>query len=85
MTAPRLWNVQQDSLRLIDSLELHIFLRQHLYTTYRVFYNEFILTVVIVLQFNFLLLFYFTYLLMIRLAYELGLLEALFNYLFVII
>ena len=57
MTAPRLWNDLPDSLRLIYSLELfmsnlktHI-VRPHLQTTCRVFYNEFILNVIIVLQF----------------------------------
>ena len=63
--------------------------------TCRVFYNEFILTVIIVLYFfvftyfmiklfiyfMIYLLFYVIYLLLISLDYELGLLEALFNYL----
>ena len=104
VTAPRLWNDLPDSLRLIDSLELvksnlktHI-LRPHLKTTCRVFYNELILIVIIVVQFIFTyviimlliyfiiyLLFYVIYLLLISLAYELGVLEALFNYLFIII
>ena len=58
-------------------------------------YNEFILTVIIVLQFIFIyfiikLLVYFIinllfYLLLISLAFELGFLEALFNYIFIII
>ena len=53
--------------------------------TCRVFYNELILTVIIVLQFVFtLLLTYEIYLLLISLANELGFLEALFNDLFII-
>ena len=61
-----------------------------------VFYNEFILTVIILLQFVYFiinlliyfivyLLFYFIYLLLINVAYELGFLQVLFNYLFIII
>ena len=68
-----------------------------LHTTCTVFDNELILTVIIVLQFVYYLiiklliyfiiylLFYFIYLLLISLAYELGLLEALFNYIFITI
>ena len=41
----------------------------------------------LLLSYSYILLFiyYFIYLLLIRLAYELGLLEALFNYIFIVI
>ena len=70
VTAPRLCNDLPDSLRLIDSLEL---------------FKSNLKTHLIKAAFESYLLFYFIHLLLLGLAYELGILKALFNYLFIII
>ena len=99
--SPRLWNDLPDNLRLIDPLELYKSnLKTHIFKAAFVdylFYDEFYFNcnysfvlftyLIIKLLINVIiyLLFYFIYLLLISSAYELGFLEALFTYLFIII
>ena len=53
--------------------------------SFAIVFTYFIIKLLIYIYIIIYLLFYFIYLLLVSLAYELGFLEALFNYLFIII